>query len=94
MPAKSVRSPAYTKAITKLLFSASKEKELDTNTMLLKSLRFTFLAALSAHVAGGMWFFLSCHNTVDMHTPTASLLHEDDHHEACMPDTWGNHEGS
>ena len=61
--------------------------------MLLKSLRFTFLAALSVHVAGGMWFFLSCHNVVDMHTPTASLLHEDDHHEACKPDTWGNHEG-
>ena len=61
--------------------------------MLLKSLRFVFLAALSVHAAGGIWFFLSCHNTVDMHTPTASLLHEDDHHEACMPDTWGNHEG-
>ena len=65
--------------------------------MLLKSLRFTFLAALSVHITGGLWFFLSCHNTVDMHTPAASLLtHDDDHddhHEACRQDTWGNHEG-
>ena len=67
--------------------------------MLLKSLRFIFLALLSIHVAGGVWFFLSCHNAVDMDTPTASLLtedddHDDDHHgEACREDTWGNHEG-
>ena len=77
----------------KFLFSASKEKELDTNTMLLKSIRFTFLAALSVHIVGGMWFFLSCRNTVDVRTSTATPLHEDDHHQACKPDTWGNHEG-
>ena len=54
------------------------------------SLRFTLLAALSVHVAGGVWFFLSCHNVVDMHHDDA--LH-DDHPEACIPDTWGSHEG-
>ena len=73
-----------------LLFSASKEKELGTNTLLLMSLRFTFLAALSVHIAGGIWFFLSCHNVVDTHEE--DVLHGD-HPEACIPDTWGNQGG-
>ena len=73
-------------------FLASKEKELGTNTMLLMSLRFTFLAALSVHVAGGVWFFLSCHNVVDMHSEDTNLLHSS-HPESCKRDTWGNHEG-
>ena len=86
--------PLWTSLCTMLEFVAvaSKEKELGTNTMLLMSLRFTFLAALSIHIAGGLWFFLSCHNVVDMHSVSSSLLHAD-HHEVCRDSTWANNEG-
>lgn len=60
--------------------------------MLLMSLRFTFLAAISVHLAGGVWFFLSCHNVVDMHSEATELLNAR-HPEACKHDTWGNREG-
>ena len=60
--------------------SAGQEKQLGTNTMLLMSLRFTFLASACAHVLAGVWFSLACFSVQsDAVTQLGSI---------CKPNTW------
>ena len=61
--------------------------------MLWKSLRFIFLVSLSVHVAGGIWFMVSCHNTVNVPQQiNATYGMENQSHtiEICKPNTWGD----
>ena len=42
------------------LHLGKQENQPGTNTMLLMSLRFTYLACLCAHILAGIWFSLAC----------------------------------
>ena len=64
--------------------------------MLWKSLRFIFLATLSVHIAGAIWFMASCHNVVNAPQRInetyviESQWHGDNPTEICKPNTWGD----
>ena len=58
----------------------SKEKELGTNTSLLTTLKFSYIAALSIHAIACCWFAISCKNQ--------AVFNEDSSESLCKTDSW------
>ena len=63
-----------------LCSSDSKEKELGTNTSLLTTLKFSYIAALSIHAIACCWFAISCKNQ--------AVFDEDSSESLCKTDSW------
>lgn len=67
-------------SVSFLLSTAGEEKKLGTNTILLMSLRFTYLGWLSIHIMACIWYALPCSNAA------SSLLSAD----LCRSGTWAD----
>lgn len=66
-----------------LLSPDNQEKKLGTNTMLLMSVRFLFMGAVTVHCIAGVWFATACANK------TLVMKGE----EVCEADSWAKHQG-
>ena len=66
------------------LYTAGEEQKLGTNTLLLMSLRFTYLGWLSIHIMACIWYALPCSNAA--RTLPSSLLSTD----LCRSGTWAD----
>ncbi len=60
--------------------SASRENQPGTRTMLLMTLRFTYLASLCAHIVAGVWFSVACYSVQSDAAYQLGAI--------CKPNTW------